>query len=161
MFPQKIVLPLLKLSREGQMRYIKCKKQKECFINYKLLTIQHWNKRWLIKDQHLIRGGIITLLQNKDPFKKKTQHFIYLFLERGREGEREGETLMCGCLTCAPYYGPGPQPQHMPWLGIERATLWFTGWHSIHWATPARAEHLFLIQGVSVYWAIIMYQTLY
>ena len=36
--------------------------------------------------------------------------FIYLFLERGREGEREREreTLMCGCLLCAPYWGSGP-----------------------------------------------------
>ena len=46
---------------------------------------------------------------------------------------------MCGCLLCAPYWGPGPQPRHVPWLGIEPATLWFAGQHWIHWATPARA----------------------
>ena len=46
---------------------------------------------------------------------------------------------MCGRLSCAPYRGPGPQPRHVPWLGIEPATLRFTGWHSIHWDTPARA----------------------
>ena len=39
-----------------------------------------------------------------------------------------------------PPLGPGPQPRHMPWLGIEPETLWFAGRHSIHWATPARAE---------------------
>ena len=50
---------------------------------------------------------------------------------------------MCGCLSLAPYWGPGPQPSHVPWLGIELVTLWFTGWHWIHWATPARA-HLVL-----------------
>ena len=46
-------------------------------------------------------------------FKKD---FIYLFIfrERGREGEREGETSMCGCLSCAPHWGPGPQPGHVP-----------------------------------------------
>ena len=34
---------------------------------------------------------------------------FYLFLERAREGEREGEkeASMCGCLSCAPYWGPG------------------------------------------------------
>ena len=31
-----------------------------------------------------------------------------------------------------------PATRHVPWLGIEPATLWITGWHSIHWATPAR-----------------------
>ena len=64
---------------------------------------------------------------------------IYLFLDRGEGRKREKETSMCGCLSCAPYWGPGPQPRHLPWLGIEPATHWFTGWHSIHWATPARA----------------------
>ena len=46
---------------------------------------------------------------------------------------------MCGCLSRAPYWGSGLHPRHVPWLGIEPVTLWFTGWHSIHWATPARA----------------------
>ena len=45
---------------------------------------------------------------------------------------------MCDCLSHAPYWGPSPQPRPVPWLGIELLTLWFTGWHSIHWATPAR-----------------------
>ena len=40
--------------------------------------------------------------------------FIY-FLEKGREGEREGEKhQMCGCLTYTPHRGPGPQPRHVP-----------------------------------------------
>ena len=62
--------------------------------------------------------------------------FIYLFLEKGEGREKERETSMCGCLSCTPNWGPGPQPRHVPCLGIELATLWFTGWH---WATPARA----------------------
>ena len=33
---------------------------------------------------------------------------------------------MCGCLSHTPYWGPGPQPRHVPQLGIEPATLWFT-----------------------------------
>ena len=32
---------------------------------------------------------------------------------------------MCGYLSCVPHWGPGPQPGHVPWLGIELATLWF------------------------------------
>ena len=48
---------------------------------------------------------------------------------------------MYGCLLCALRWGPGLQPRHVPWLEIELATLWFTGWCSIHWAAPARATH--------------------
>ena len=59
-----------------------------------------------------------------------------------REGEWEGEKHQCAisCLSHTPYWGPGPQLRNVPWLGIEPATLRFVGWHSIHWATPARAE---------------------
>ena len=34
---------------------------------------------------------------------------------------------MCGCLSSAPYWGPGPQPRHVPRLGVEPATL---GWQA-------------------------------
>ena len=59
--------------------------------------------------------------------------FIYLFLER-REEEREGGKHQCvvasytspiGDLAC----NPG---MCCPGLGIEPATLWFAGRHSIH-----------------------------
>ena len=43
---------------------------------------------------------------------------------------------MCSCLLCAPYLGTWPTTQHVPWLGIEPATLWFTDLRSIHWAAP-------------------------
>ena len=41
---------------------------------------------------------------------------LFLFL-------RERETSMCCCLSCAPYWGPGPQPRHVPCLGIETGNL--------------------------------------
>ena len=69
--------------------------------------------------------------------------YIYclcFFLQRGEEREKRGrEISMCSCLSCAPHKGPSPQPRNVPWLGIKPVTLWFTGWRSIHWATPARA----------------------
>ena len=64
------------------------------------------------------------------------------------KGEREKEEHQCvretviGCPSHAPIQGPGPQPRHMPWLGIELATLWFAGWCPIHWTTPARANEI-------------------
>ena len=73
---------------------------------------------------------------------------LFIFREGGTEGERGRETSMCGCHSCTPYWGPGPQPRNVPWLGIELATLWFTGCHSVHQATPARAEYTFLKQKV-------------
>ena len=48
--------------------------------------------------------------------------FIYLFLERGKEGREKhqcaSETLI-GCLSQAPNPGPGLQPRHVPWLEIK------------------------------------------
>ena len=67
--------------------------------------------------------------------------------KRGGEGEREGEKLqsvVAPHISHALNWGPGQQPRHVPWLGIKPVTLWFTGLHSIHWATPARAPILFL-----------------
>ena len=71
---------------------------------------------------------------------------FYLFIFRERKGGRKRgrETSVCGCLLCTSYWGPGPQPRHVPWVGIEPVTLWFTEWQSIHWATPARAGKPFL-----------------
>ena len=66
---------------------------------------------------------------------------LFIYFKRGGKGRRKRgrETLMCGCLSHALNWGPGPQPRHVPWLGIKLMTLWSLGWHSIHWATPARA----------------------
>ena len=64
---------------------------------------------------------IFNLLNIKDKerifiLREFLKDFIYLFLERGegRETKREGiETSTCGCLSPAPYWGPGPQPSHV------------------------------------------------
>ena len=80
----------------------------------------------------------VKYILSEDSFFKRD--FIHLFLERGREGEREEKKHQCVVgLSGAPYWGPVLQPRHVPLLGIKPATLWFTGWCSIHWATPARA----------------------
>ena len=71
--------------------------------------------------------------------------FIYLFVERreGREKERERntDTWETHRLVAAhmPSTGaPGTQSRHVPWLGFESATFWFTVQCSISWAPPAR-----------------------
>ena len=85
--------------------------------------------------------------------------FIYFFIFRDwtRKGEREKETSVHGCLLCAPYWWPGPH-SHVPWLGIQPVTLWFTGWHSIYWAIAARSELLKVLRNTfSVSFEMILY----
>ena len=63
--------------------------------------------------------------------------FIYIFLERGEGRRKRGrETSMCGCLSHVPHWGPGWQPRHLPWLGIEPVALWFTSWRSMPGQIP-------------------------
>ena len=60
---------------------------------------------------------------------------LYLFiLQRGagKEKERERNISVWLPLMCPPNWGPGPQPRHVPRLGIELAALWFVGPCSIH-----------------------------
>ena len=78
--------------------------------------------------------------------------YLFIFREQGRERGREGEKhqyvreTSTGCLLHMPQLGTGPKPRHVPWLGTELVTLRFAGQgHSANWATPVRAEHVFLI----------------
>ena len=68
--------------------------------------------------------------------------FKILFIHFQGEGKgrikRRRAISMCGCLLQAPYWGPGLKHRHVPWQPV---TLWFTGWHSIHWGAPARADN--------------------
>ena len=36
---------------------------------------------------------------------------ILFIVDRGEGREKKRETSMCGCLLCAPYWGPGLQPR--------------------------------------------------
>ena len=66
--------------------------------------------------------------------------FIYLFLE----GRREGEKCKCVDASHAPPTGDlACNPAMCPRLGIELATLWIAGQHSVH---SARASSLFFIR---------------
>ena len=75
-------------------------------------------------------------------FKKD---FIYLFLDRGEGREKEMERNINVCLSLMYLLlGPGLQPSARcpEW---ESVTLWFSGQHSTHRATPARAILVVLI----------------
>ena len=40
--------------------------------------------------------------------------YVFIFREGKRGRKRRRETSMCGCLSHTPYWGPGPQPRHVP-----------------------------------------------
>ena len=65
------------------------------------------------------------------------------FYREGKGGKkRRRDTSVHVYLSRDTYWGPRLQPRHTTWLGIEPATLWFAGRHSIHWATSARVASL-------------------
>ena len=71
--------------------------------------------------------------------------FIYLFLEQKGGRKRWRETSVCSCLSCAPYWRPGPQPRHVLWLGIELAALWFAVWHSTTESHQPGLNNMFIL----------------
>ena len=64
---------------------------------------------------------------------------FYLFRERKREGERKGEKHGSVASHTCPNQGPGPQPRHVPWPGIQLMTFHFAVWQPTNWAMLARA----------------------
>ena len=86
-------------------------------------------------------GTFVAICKQKKKSSIFFKRFYLFFRERGRKGEREGKKHQCVVASHAPpYWGPGPQPRHVPWLGIGPATLCFADPCSIPWTTPARAE---------------------
>ena len=68
---------------------------------------------------------------------------IYIFFFREGKGGRKRGKHQCAVASHTPPTGePGLQRRHVSWLGIQPVTLWSTGQHSIHWATPARAKQM-------------------
>ena len=52
--------------------------------------------------------------------------YLFIFRQRGREGEREGEKHQCALASCV-HHNPGMCPDWELNLGIEPATLWAFG----------------------------------
>ena len=76
-------------------------------------------------------------------------HYLFIFREREREGEREVEKHRCarhidGCLSYSPVRDLAHNPDVRPAQESNQQHFKFAGWHSMHWATPARAKCSFL-----------------
>ena len=92
-------------------------------------------------------SGLVSQLRNHECRNPAVLFFLrfYLFIFRERGRERGRETSMHGCFSHAPYWGPGPQPRHVPWLGIQPATLCFTGAQSTERHQPGQDPTCFLM----------------
>ena len=64
---------------------------------------------------------------------------FYLFLER-RGGREKGRETLIAWLSHAPNWGSGPQPRHVPWLGIKLVTFCSMGQCPTHQATLVRTN---------------------
>ena len=89
----------------------------------------------------------LSFLAKNNEKKMKYHHFLkrfylFIFRERGKGGRVGGrETSMCGCLSCTPYWGCGPQHRHVPETRNQTRDPLIHSLALHHWATPARVKH--------------------
>ena len=69
---------------------------------------------------HSSHGGLLEGALASSILLFFSKFYLFIFRERGRKGEREGEKHPCeretfiGCLLQAPNQGPGLQPRPVP-----------------------------------------------
>ena len=114
-----------------------------CYLDAQISLESMWGLRY--KQMLLLfLGGIVPLSERPLFFKKR----FYLSLER-REKERERNTGVLEkhhsvASPVSPPPGTWPTIQECALTRNQTTTFQFTGRRSIHWATPAGAETLFL-----------------
>ena len=65
--------------------------------------------------------------------------YLFIFRERGREGERGGEKHQCVVSSFVPPTGDLAHNEACALTGNRTSDPLVLSWCSIHWATPARA----------------------
>ena len=91
----------------------------------------------LSRTEDSVEQSIQRKSQNKKGWKPSLlflfflRFYLFIFRERGREGERE-ETSMCGCLSHSLYWDLARNPGMRPEWESNRPTLWLVGQCSIH-----------------------------
>ena len=122
------------------------------FLNQVLLLLSCRSSLYILHTRSLSNIWFTNILSTLwVVFSLKKKHFIYLLFREGTGRRKRGrDTSVCEryshWLPLTPPTGDlATQPRHVPWLGIEPATFLFTGWHSVHWTTPAGASTTGLI----------------
>ena len=73
-----------------------------------------WSQKWIL-DLILRVGRSIELGPSFSDLSFFLKILFIYFWREGKGGRKRGrDTSMCGCLSCAPYWRPGPQPRHVP-----------------------------------------------
>ena len=62
----------------------------------------------------------------------KKRFYLFIFRERGREGERRERNISVWLPLVCPLLGTWPTTQACALTGNQTGSLWFAGWHSIH-----------------------------
>ena len=131
--------------------YTRCKSCLQCIPTFVQCTcfsplIDYTAHFWIFFSFGKFLLRLLSIAVSLNKFSINFLKDLFIFGERGREREREGERQWCaretsvGCLSHIPNWEPGVHPRHVPQQGIELATFQFAGWHSSHWDTPARAN---------------------
>ena len=154
-FPSTLKPKVLKytfLSTSSCSRYL----SSEILITLKLLSfiilVYFIKLKQILKTDYLLNTSLFTCITSWGRVKlddnKEKLTFLYWFLERGegREKVRERNINVWLSLECPPL-GTWPATQACALPGNWTCDLWFTGWRSIHWATPARVWLTFYQKG--------------
>ena len=96
--------------------------------------------------QHSFNVPFLFCMSEVEPLFLFLKYFIYLFLERG-EGREKHQSVVAS--HSPPHWGPGLQPRHVPWLGIESVTLWFAVLNSLSHASQGWAS-FYLLRGIII-----------
>ena len=114
-----------------------------------------WKDIYIYNSHPSILPNIITLLFRLGEINIQCLHYflkiLFIFREEGKGGRKRGTETSVSCLLNAPNWEPGLQPRHVPWQGIKLANFWFANWHSLHWATPARASVRIIMTMYAIY----------
>ena len=86
-----------------------------CFGSRSIPALRWWYLLLLISELQSIPIAITLSLSNT--LCKQflfVRFYLFIFQRKGKgERKRGRETSMCGCLSHAPFQGPGPQPTHV------------------------------------------------
>ena len=94
-----------------------------CSIYLFLLTLYLWDSSIFMRFIHIARFNF---------FKKIL--FIYFWREQ-KGGRKRVREISISCLSYMLNQEPSLQPRHVPWLGIQLATLHFARRRPTHWTT--------------------------
>ena len=129
-------------STEGQVRKGRCPEGKSKGCCQQTITT-HWTKTTpLIRAQALNSQSLLPSSPCYFFFFKG--FYLFIFRQRGGEGEREEEKHWWVASHTCPDRGWNLQPRYVPWPGITPTTFWCMGQHSSQQSHTDKGRWYFL-----------------